>query len=130
MKKNKILFFTKILSMLFIIGTIIVFFIIYKDIDNGITLKFLRGYMILTFFVLIYFPIITIINLRKLKWVKIRRRFLKFLFLFLLFGALNYIFDYILRPTKIDLLREFSIAFGSAFGISFIDITFSKKDSN
>lgn len=127
MKKNIVLIFTRILYMLFIIGTILALFIVYKHIDSIIAFKFLMGYLFLTFFLLLYVPLITILNSRKLKWVEIRKRLFKFIVLFILFGSLNYIYDYVFRHSNIDLFREFSIAFGSAFGISFIDVTFLKK---
>jgi len=85
------------------------------------------GYFFLTFFMFLYVPFITILNSRKLKWVEIRKRLFKFIAVFILFGALNYGFDYVFRPSNIDLFREFSIALGLAFGGSFIDVTFLKK---
>lgn len=130
MKKNSLAFFTKTIYVLFFISTIISLFIVYKDIDNGIAIKFVMGYAIFVLILLIYVPIVTVINLRRLKWVDIKKRLLKFFVIFILFGALNYGFDYFFRPEKIDLLRQFSIAFGLAFGISFIDITLLKKEEN
>ncbi|PAB57391.1 hypothetical protein [Anaeromicrobium sediminis] len=127
MKKNKLLIFTRILYILFAIGTIIVFWMVYKDIDSSFAFKFGIGYVFLTFFLLLYVPFVTILNLRKLKWVEIRRRVIKFIGLFISFGTLNYIFDYVFRPSNIDLFREFSSGLGLAFGISFIDVTFFKK---
>ena len=127
MKKNKTLFFTKIIYILFAIGTIISLFIVYKNIDSNIASKFVMGYFFLTLFMLLYVPFITILNSRKLRWIEIRKRLLKFIAGFILFGALNYGFDYVFRPSNIDLFREFSTAFGVAFGASFIDVTFLKK---
>jgi len=85
MKKNAVLIFTRTLYMLFIIGTIISLFIVYKDIDNSFAFKFLMGYLFFTFFLLLYVPFITILNSRKLKWVEIRKRLTKFIALFVLF---------------------------------------------
>jgi len=104
-------------------------FIIYKDIDSSITFKFLIGYLFLIFFLLLYVIFITIFNSRKLKWGEIKGRLFKFISLFILFGALNYVFDYTFRPSNIDLFREFSIAIGLAFGISFISITLYKRET-
>ncbi|MFZ5967700.1 MAG: hypothetical protein ACOYVK_11090 [Bacillota bacterium] len=123
MEKSKVLVFTRILYILFIIGTVISLFIVYKDIDSSIAYKFLMGYLFLAFFLLLYVPFITILNSRKLKWIEIKKRLLKFIALFILFAALNCVFDYVFRPLKIDLFREISIALGLAFGISFIDVT-------
>lgn len=127
MKKNRVLIFNRILYILFAIGTIILLWMTYKDIDSRIAFKFGIGYLFLTFFLLLYIPFITILNLRKLKWIEIRKRLFKFIALFILFGTLNYILDHVFRPSNIDLFREFSIALGLAFGISFIDVTFLKK---
>ena len=53
---------------------------------------------------------------------------------FILLGALGYGTDYFFRPSKIDLSKNVSIAFGLAFGGSFMDIIFLKRkesiDSN
>jgi hypothetical protein len=130
MKKNVLGIFTITFFILFIVGTITSVFIVYKDIDSDIAFKFLTGYLFFTLFLLLYVPFITILNSRKLKWVEIRKRLIKFTVLFILFGALNYVFDYIIRPSNQDLFREFSIAAGLAFGISFIDVIFLKKKDN
>ena len=129
MKKN-LSFFTKSIFTIFFIGTVIMLFIVYKEIDNSISLKFLIGYVLFAFLLLIYIPVVTVINSRMLKWVDIRKRLVKFITIFILFSALNYGFDYFFRPEKIDLLRQFSIAFGLAFGISFIDVILFKKEEN
>lgn len=126
MKKNRVLIFTRILYILFAIGTISLLWMAYKDIDSRMAFKFGIGYLFLTFFLLLYIPFITILNLRTLKWIEIRKRLSKFIALFTLFGTLNYTFDYVFRVSKIDLFREFSNALGLAFGISFIDVTLLK----
>lgn len=116
--------------MLFAIGTIIILWMVYKNIDSGIAFKFAIGYVFLTLFLILYVPIITILNLRKSKWVEIRKRLFKFIALFILFSALHYIYDCVFRHSNIDLFRVFSSAIGLAFGISFIDVTFLKKKEN
>jgi hypothetical protein len=130
MKKNAVLIFTRILYILFAIGTIIALFIVYKDINSRIAFRFLIVYLFFTFFMILYIPFITVLNLRKFKWIEIRKRLLRFIVLFILFGVSNYGLDYLLRPSNINLYRALSIAFGLSFGISFIDATFltNKKD--
>ncbi|MFZ5967454.1 MAG: hypothetical protein ACOYVK_09820 [Bacillota bacterium] len=127
MKKNTELTFTRILYILFVFGTIILLWMAYKDLDSSFAFKFGIGYLALTLFLLLYTPFVTILNSRKLKWIEIRKRLFKFVALFILFGTINYIFDYFIRPTNIDLFRELLIALGSAFGISFIDVTLLEK---
>lgn len=77
---------------------------------------------------ILYIPIITILNSRKLKWVEIRKRLFKFFSLFILFGSLNYIFDYVFRHSNIDLSGAISKSVGLAFGISFFEVIFLKKE--
>ena len=127
MKKNVGLIFTRILYVLFTIGTIISLFIVYRDIDNSFVFKFLIAYVFFAFFMLLYIPFITVLNSRKFKWVEIRKRLIRFGGLFILFGASNYLIDYFFRPSNIDLFRTFSSAFGVSFGISFIDVIFLKN---
>jgi len=130
MKKNATLLFTRILYVLFAIGTIILLFIVHKDMNNRITFIFGIGYIFLTFFMLLYIPFITFFNLRKFKWIEIRKRLFRFIALFILFGASNYGLNYFFRPSNIDLYKSFSSALGLAFGITFIDVIFlkNKKD--
>ncbi|SMB85199.1 hypothetical protein SAMN00017405_1617 [Desulfonispora thiosulfatigenes DSM 11270] len=76
---------------------------------------------------ILYVPFVTILNSRRLKWIEIRKRLLKFIALFAMFGVVNYVFDYVFRPSNIDLFRAFSNALGLSFGISFVDVIFLKK---
>lgn len=125
MRKN-ILF---ILYALFLIATIIMFLIVYNCIGGNLALPFVMGYLVLILFYAIYMFSMTIVNLKKLKWVEIKKSIFKFITLFVSFGVLNYGFDYFVRHSNIDLLREFSTSLGIAFAFSFADIAFSKKDS-
>lgn len=127
MRRNKVLILTKFIYILFFIGTIISLIFVYKDIKNSIAIKFVIGYVILTFFLILYVPIVTIFNSRKLKPVDIKRRLIKFISLFIIFAALNYGTDYFFRHSNINLFREVSTALGLAFGLSFIDITYINK---
>lgn len=129
MKKNKKLLFTKFLYGLFLLATIVTFFIVYKNIDNAISFKILIGYLFLTFFMLIYVPFIAIVNIRNFKWVYIRKRIVKFIIIFILLSTLNCFFGYIMRPSKIDLFSIFSTSLGVSFGIVFSEIIFF-KDKN
>ncbi|MBL4936990.1 hypothetical protein JK636_14645 [Clostridium sp. YIM B02515] len=126
--KNKKTFITKILYGLFIIGTIISIFIVYKHIDSSFAFKFIIGYAVFNFLMVLYLVITTISNLKMIKKKELRKRFITFITVFIIFGALNYGFDYIFRPEKIDLFREFSISFGLSVGISFIRLTSLKEN--
>lgn len=119
--------FMRILNALFIVATMISIFIIYKKIDNNGSFVFLVGYVFFTFFMLISVFFITLINARKSKWVHVRKSILRFIILLIVFSISNYVFDFIIRPEKIDLLRNFSTSLGLSFGIAFFDITYSKE---
>jgi len=130
MKKYTFLKLSFIIYFLFLVSTIITLFIVYKNIDNSLSFKFVIGYLIFLLLYSLYFIFVAIANLRRSKWTDIRKRLFKFITLFALFIVLNYGFDYVFRPSNIDLYREIFIALGLAFAESSIDITFLKRKKN
>lgn len=125
MKRYIGLTFTKLLYILFIIGTIISLIIVYRDLDGSFAFRFVMWYVFLTFFLLIYTGIVTIVKLKRLKWAEVKKRLIRFIFLFILFSCINYGIGYCLGRAP-DFYRILSTSFGLSFGISFIDIIFSK----
>ncbi|MFW2488761.1 hypothetical protein ACN077_09320 [Clostridium chromiireducens] len=130
MNRNRTLIFTKTLYLLVIIGAIISGIIIYYDIKNNIATKFVLGYALLCVFFLLYVPIITIVNARKLKLEYIKKLLKEFVICFAIFFVLNCILDYVFISHNIDLLDALSDAGSLSFCITFIDVTFLKKDTN
>ncbi|GAA0077001.1 hypothetical protein UT300005_13790 [Clostridium sp. CTA-5] len=128
MNKGKTLLFTKVLYSIFIIWTILTFFIIYNNVNNNIALKAVIGYALFTFFMLLYIPIITLFNARNLKWNYIKKVLKKFIFLFITIFIVNCAFDYIFKSSNIDIFNSCSHALGLSFGLAFIDIIFLKKE--
>lgn len=49
MEKNKKMFLTRILYGLFVLSTLVIIFIVYKDIGNDISVNFLLGYSFFAF---------------------------------------------------------------------------------
>jgi hypothetical protein len=125
--RNKKLLLTKILYGLFLLSTLVIIFIVYKDVGNDISFNFLLGYLFFTFFMLIYTPVVTIMNARSFKWTKIKISLVKFISILFLLTAITYSFDYLVRPTQIDFSRNFSTSLGLSFSIAFFDIIFSKE---
>ena len=125
MEKNKILVLTKILYVLFAISTAISLFIVYKDIRSAF--RFVVAYVLFTFFMLLYVPLITFFNLRKFQWRKVRRIAVRFITLIILFSSINYILEYFFRSSGSNLYRAVFNALGLAFGISFFEVTFLKN---
>jgi hypothetical protein len=125
--KNAKRVLTKILYVLFIIGTVGSIIIVYKQINYSIASRFLMLYLYLALFMVIFISAITISNMKQLKAAVLNKRSLKFIALFASFSFLNYGMDYFLRPSNIDLLRELSIALGLAFGLLFTDMIFNRE---
>lgn len=124
MKKNINL--GKVLTIIFLIQTGIVFFAIYTKIDKWINGKFIGIYISFIILYLIYIATMTIINIRKLERRDLKKRVFTFAKSFILFSVLNYICNYF-KISNSGLLNAISIAFGGAFGIAFWDVVFLKK---
>ncbi|MBW8349377.1 hypothetical protein K0H71_07965 [Bacillus sp. IITD106] len=124
---KKIFILNIFLFILFIISTIITLFIVYKDIDNPFSIKFVIGYVIYLLTYALYLGIVALANMRKLTWGEIRKRNLKFIGLFILFSALNYTFNYFFQPTKNSTYGFLFIGLGCALGLSFLDLAFFVK---
>lgn len=127
MKINKKLKLTKTLFILFGIGTVIALIIVYMDLDSDIAYKFVLTYVVFAFFMLLYVPIITIINSRKLKWKEIKKRLFIFIILLILSMLINYGLDYIRNPLGASLFEKLPQSLGLSFIISFYDIIFLKN---
>ena len=125
---RKSLIIKVIMYILFSLGAIVTTFIIYKNINSEFADKFVIGYLIIVFLLVpLYFLFISILNMRRLNGVEIRRRLLKFIGRFILYSVLILVLDHFFRPSKIDLLRTCSISLGVSYGMSFYDL-FKKKE--
>ena len=123
MKKNAVHILKRAFLILFILGTMISLLLTYKHTGSGLAF----GFLFFTYFLILYVLLMTLINLRKLTWVEIRKRLIKFIAFFILFTASNFCFDYIFRPSDISFFRAFSNSLAFSFGISFLDVTFLKN---
>ncbi|WP_374722900.1 hypothetical protein [Peribacillus tepidiphilus] len=115
-----------IIYTFFAVGTIIVLFIVNKNIDNTFSFYFIIAYVIFLLLSLLYFIVAIVINIRKLKWYDIRKRIYRFITLFILISATTYSLKYIFRPSEIDVF-DFGTPLGLAFGLSFFDLIFFKE---
>lgn len=121
---------TRFLYSTFLILTIIMLFMVYKDFSGKMGLTLGMIYVFFTFFIILYTIIIIVVNLKKSKHKNIVKRLTRFIMIFLLVGILNYILDKIFTPSDIDLVKNFSIAFGLAVGVSFFDVILLKNKEN
>ncbi len=65
---------TYIIYTLFIPSMVITLFIVYKNIDNAFSFKFIINYIIFLVSSFLYFIIVTLANIKKMKWFKIRKK--------------------------------------------------------
>lgn len=121
---------TKFLSIILAIWTIITLFIAYKKITSPLIGNLVNGYIIFIFLFIFYIIFITIVNIRKLQWLQIKKRLLRFFLIFIGFLTVNVILTYIIKR-EVTILNHIATPLGTAFGISFMDILFTnKKDMN
>lgn len=130
MEKNKLVKCTRFLYSTFLILTIIMLFMVYKDFSGKMGLTLGMIYVFFTFFIILYTIIIIVVNLKKSKDKNIVKRLTRFIMIFLLVGIFNYILDKIFTPSDINLVKNFSIALGLAIGVSFFDIILLKNKEN
>lgn len=126
MKKYNFLKLTNIVYALFIVSTIIMIFIVYKNIDNYLSFKFVVGYVIFILLYLGYLTFVTIKNMRILKWLDIRKRLIKSIISFVALYSLYFIFNYVFKH-KIDFLSGVGSSLGLSVGTYFYDLAFLKK---
>ncbi|EGW40721.1 hypothetical protein [Desulfosporosinus sp. OT] len=119
---KKSLILKAIIYILFGLGAIITIFIIRESIDDKLAFKFVIGYLSIVFLLALYFWFITILNMKELKWIEMRKKSLKFIGMFVTSSVLIIVLDYFFRPSKIDFIRTFSITLGTSFGMSFYDL--------
>jgi len=82
----------KTLYAMGVIGLIITLFIVYKNTKNVFAVRFVIGYVIFIFLLAFYFLSVTILRMRKLKWVELRKRILKFVRLSFLNSVFVFVF--------------------------------------
>ncbi len=121
---------TRFLYSTFLILTIIMLFMVYKDFSGKMGLTLGMIYVFFTFFIILYTIIIIVVNFKKSKDKNIVKRLTRFIMIFLLVGIFNYILDKIFTPSDINLVKNFSIALGLAIGVSFFDVILLKNKEN
>jgi hypothetical protein len=115
-----------ILFIVFLAGTILTFFIIYKEIDTSLSLKFIIGYVIYLLLYGLFSLFLVIVNTRKLNWIQVRKRFFTFIIWFISLSATNYMIYYFFRRSEMD-VWDLGIPLGISFGLAFSDLMSWKK---
>lgn len=120
-KALPIIFYT-----IFGISTTLLLIILFKDIDNSFSYKFIVFYVVFLLLFFIYFIIVMVIEMRKLKWSNIRKRLYKFISYFLILSAISMIYNYFFN-IEMEYYEVFSIPLGVSLGISFFDLVIFRK---
>ena len=115
---------TETLYAVYLIATVLSLVIAYMDLDHPFFFKFVLGYIFFTFFLLLYTPIVTIINLKLFEWQEIRRSIVRFVIYFVVLSFISYGFNYLFKRESINVLKIFSVNIGLSFGITFFDYLF------
>ncbi|MGE6721455.1 hypothetical protein ACQKGD_29695 [Peribacillus frigoritolerans] len=115
-----------ILFIVFLAGTILTIFIIYKDIDTSLSLKFIIGYVIYLLLYGLFSLFLVIANTRKLNWIQIRKRFFTFIIWFISLSAGHYLLSYFFKRSEMD-VWDLGIPLGVSFGLAFSDLMSWKK---
>lgn len=106
---------------IFIPGTILAMYIVYKDIKNIWITRFVIGYVVFMMLFLVYLVGSTIFKLRDLKWKEIKGRLIKVFFIFISMWAINILSMYLIKG-EIKILHNLEIPMAMAFGITFRDL--------
>ena len=117
---------TSIICTLCVLSTIIISFIVYMDVDNSFSFGFILSYVFFIILASLYLIITFIINIKNIKWCNLRKRLFKFSGLCISFSAAIYIFNYIFRPSEID-IYDFGTPLAVALSLTFFDLMFFKN---
>ncbi|WP_047152796.1 hypothetical protein [Aneurinibacillus tyrosinisolvens] len=115
-----------ILFTLFVAGTIITLSIVYNNIDNPFSYKFVIGYVIFLLSYGLYLTCTAVINSIKLNRVEFKKLILRFITLFIFLSIATFICNYFFKPSKIE-LYDFSPVLGLSLAMSFFELAFFSK---
>lgn len=106
--------------IILILGMITTFIIVFNHVENPYAIKFVIIYVILLSLFFLYFIVITIFNMRRLKWTDIQKRLFKFLCIFGTTWLVCIIFTYLMKG-QVNILDKLFVPLGAAFGATFSD---------
>jgi hypothetical protein len=117
------------LFLMFLVGTMITFVIMYKDFDSPHTTKFIIGYVVYLLLYAFWLLLTVLINSRTLTWSQIRKKLLTFIIWFLALSAAQYLFSYFFSNSEFE-IWDFGIPLGVSFGLAFSDMMYTKRKEN
>ncbi len=116
----------KTISIIFTIWTVIVLFIVYKNVEFPFVFQFVIGYIAALLLACVCFIINIFFHIRKSKWSTIKKMLFKFIIGSFVIWALNVLLIYLTKGELIIMDKVFhSIVI--SFVISFGDLIFEKR---
>lgn len=117
----------RIIYIALIIWTIIVLFIVYRNMEFPFVFQFVVGYVIFLMLTFLYFLIAIFLNIRKSKWSTIRKMILKFIIGSFAIWILNVLLIYLLKG-ELEIMNKFFGSIVLSFGLTFGELIFEKKE--
>lgn len=116
-----------IFSILFIIGTVILIWMMNKDMKGKFVGKFVVIYLYVLFLLITAILCTTLFRLKNLKLADIKKIIFRGFCIFFLYGILGCIFGYFFKGNKLDLYKNFYRGIPVVLGICAFEIILFKK---
>ncbi|OCA92861.1 hypothetical protein [Pseudobacillus wudalianchiensis] len=114
----------------FLVSTIFLLFMAYKDFDGPYAFKFVAGYLIYLLIMAVYLLTVMIMSIRKLNKIEIRKKMFKFMSLFLLLSTISYMFNYFFQPARDHSYGFLFTSLGFSLGVTFIGSTLFREEES
>lgn len=116
---KKIVWLNRLLFVLFVIATVLVF---VANTSNMV----LYGYLLFLFLYVLYLLVLSFFYWKKAGKVEIRYRTIKFIKWFIILTLFSFLLDLFIRPEYIETMQFIWTPLGCSLGIAFLDIAFVK----
>ena len=110
-----------ILFILFLAGTTMTMYILYKDIDNPFSYNFIIGYVIYLILYGLFSVTLVVGNVIKLNGDQIRKRIFTFMIWFILLTVAHFLISYLFRRSEMD-AWDVGVPLGVSFAMVFSDL--------
>ena len=104
---------------MFAVEYLLTVILLFINIKNSFTYMLIKIYVILLIFTFFYFILLVILNIRKLKWIDLKKALKKFIITFVSTAILFHIVRYGFKLSQIELFAEFAGILCSAITYSY-----------
>lgn len=117
----------KAINTALVIWTVIVLFIVYRNLEFPFVFQFVVGYVICSILTALYILITIFMNIRKEKWNTIRMVIPKFIIIYFVIWVLNILITF-LKTGELKITDKIFISVILAFCLTFGELTYEKKN--